>query len=64
MTLTHGYYSPSGYDYDELYCAAKELITNVISSEQCKTFFNKTLGCLRPVDKKIIFDKLSAALSN
>jgi len=64
VTLTHGYYSPSGSDYDELYCAAKDLITNVIASEQCKIFFTKTLSCLKPVDKKTILDKLSIALSN
>ncbi|EME8860666.1 hypothetical protein WAA39_002586 [Enterobacter mori] len=59
VLLTHGYYSPSDHDFDDLYSAAKELIRSVISSDECEIFFTKTLSSLRPVDKKVIFDKLS-----
>ncbi|EJR1671181.1 hypothetical protein NYK69_001939, partial [Salmonella enterica subsp. enterica serovar Elomrane] len=64
MLLAHGYYTPSGVDYDDLYCAVKEFVLNIISSEEPKAFYEKILNGLKPIGKEKIKKELSFALLN
>ncbi|PQK90334.1 hypothetical protein [Pantoea ananatis] len=56
--LAHGYYTPAGNDYDDLYISAKKLIEKLIVCENCKSFYMKALNNLKPIAKDKIKEKI------
>lgn len=64
MLLAHGYYTPSGLDYDDLYCSVKDFALILISSEGSRSFYEKVLNGLKPIGKDKIKKELSISLLN